>query len=582
VENNNQLRKWQPHDLRNSLRACVSEIRAYLQPFAILRFKLVSWLFTVTTIGSQKALSQQIKNEHCAARAEGIARLYLSGRKSLAFHNHFPILLQVPPHLSGHGSNIASAIIQSLCLIARDESIFSTALRMARKPARFCDYLNLSSASEHFAVLCNSRIFSIPMVAGNDPQSLQFLIESIVSISYDDQPTLKLRLGDCSALPRDNWHKTHQTHMANKTASREVFAALETLRNAAFLVCIDSDNHPEGLTALGKALRFENIANRFFDKGIQVIVFGNGECGFLCDHSIMDGVEAMGLAAKIHAHLPQSVIVGKVKSTVNPALVSHHEVKYQLSPTVATNIRSWFDVQLQNIYSLSLKNVSFNTQHISTQPYPADTLIQLAIQLCFFRCLGFIPSVFEPVSLSHLPGGRLDFISPVSEASIKLIQTIINKAPIQTQLKFLDQAAAHHRREIRIAKQGLGHIGHLLALTTLEFPTNQRIGATWLRMKESVFARIDPGSRLLTQRDVVASNGGYNPAVKLFGTMTHREDLFGIGYMIGPNGLTLDVQANGKYAKYGSAFTNEFASALEQIANIAAGHFLEANRAEAI
>jgi carnitine O-acetyltransferase len=581
----NKYQKWQPHDLQASLLACVADIRLYLQPFTILRFRVVGWLFTKTTRGPQKALALQLESGHCAARAEGIARLYLSGRKSVAFHNHFPILVQLPPHINRPCSGVVSAIIQSLCLIARKESIFSIALRTARTPAMHCDYLNVPSPSEHFAVLCNGRVFSIALSVSHEPKNLQLLIESIMSVSHTGQAINEPRLGECSVLARATWHKVHKSIIADSPYAGAVSAALDTLRKATFLICIDSDSSPKDLTSLGKALRFENIANRFFDKGIQLVVFGNGECGFLCDHSIIDGVEAMRLAAEIHANLPQSIIASETKLTVNQASHFYNEIKYQLPPsraTTATTNQPWFNVQLQNTYSFSLTSVAFDTQRFGAPAYPADTLIQFAIQLCFFQCLGFLPSVFEPVSLSHLPGGRLDFISPVSKASQKLLQSIIDQTNLEQQHRLLDEAALHHREQIRIAKQGRGHIGHLLALTALEFPNNQRVGATWLRLKESFFAKIDPGSRLLTQRDVVASNGGYNPAVKLFGTMTHRDDLFGIGYMLSPNGLTLDIQANGKYAQYGDAFTNAFSSALAQIEKIAAHHLLEAKRADAI
>jgi carnitine O-acetyltransferase len=565
----NEYQKWQPHDLRASLLACVADIRLYLQPLAILRFRVVGWLFTKTTSGPQRALALQLESGHCAARAEGIARLYLGGRKSVAFHNHFPILLQLPPLVNGQCSRVVGMIIQSLCLIAQNESIFSIALCTARTPAKFCDYLNVPSASEHFAVLCNGRVFSIPLSAKNDPQNLQRLIESIISVSHEGKQTNEPRLGECSALPRATWHKTHKTMIADSNYSVGIKAALDTLRNAAFLVCIDSNSSPKDLTALSKALRFDNIANRFCDKGIQVIVFGNSECGFLCDHSIIDGVEAMRLAHEIHTNLPQSISASEATLRVNHTSFLYKEIKYQLPPTMAVDAESWFNAQQRTTYSASFSNVAFDAQRFSALAYPADTLIQLAIQLCFFQCVGFTPSVFEPVSLSHLPAGRLDFISSVSEASRKLLQSIFAKANLEQQRLLLDKAARHHRQQIRIAKQGLGAIGHLLAITALEFPNNQRFGATWLRLKEQLFAKIDPGSRLLTQRDVVASNGGYSPAVKLFGTMTHRDDLFGIGYIISPQGLTVDIQANGKYAKHGDAFANGFSSALAQIENIA-------------
>jgi Choline/Carnitine o-acyltransferase len=537
-----------------------------------------------TTRGPQRALAKQIDEGQCNARAEGIARLYLGGRKSVLLHNHFPIVLQIPPQLSSAYTEAAAALIESLTTITLENSLFSKTIRAARRPAKYCDFLEHPDTADHFAILHCGRVFSIALSVAADRHSTRNMLATIVTNSIEIEHLSGPRLGDYSALPGSTWFKAHKSLLTPASTSRGAVAALETLRTAAFLVCLDSNSHPENITDIGRALRFQNLGNRFFDKCLQFIVCGNGQCGFLCDHAVIDGVEAMKLAAKVHAGMLHSNVIDSAEVPPRPINTkpAFQEHSYDLPPRLMSNQLAMTQRQISKVCSISVALTTFNTNYFKDKSCSADTLIQFAIQLAFVRSMGFLPSVLEPVSLSHLPAGRLDFISPVSELSKQLIQSIMSRESEQTQLERLKQAASQHRKAIRSAKKGLGHIGHLLALTTLEFPSNQRLGATWLRLKESFFGKIDPGSSLLTQRDVVASNGGYNPAVKLFGTMTHRTDLIGIGYMVGPHGLTIDIQANGKYAKHGEAFASEFASALKEITEIDKCYFLKENRSDAI
>jgi carnitine O-acetyltransferase len=595
--------QWKQHDLQVSINTCIADVRLYIGSVALFRFRFVSWLFVQTTKGPQKALDRQLETGLCPARAEGIARLYLGGRKSVVLHNHFPILLEVPTSFDSDWERVAVALIKSLAAIAQEPSQISKIFRAFRIPARFCDLLHFPKVATHFALLRQGLIYSIPLPNVDEVQAaddLKIALDAIVAISPDASSLSTPRLGELTALPRAIWSKIYRTIKRQSGLSSEVGNAIDTLKNAAFLVCIDDDTTPNSLSETGHGLRFKNLANRYFDKCLQFVVFGNGQCGFLCDHSVIDGVEAMHLATKIQAGLSPLQDTKSLKVKDANLLPTWQPFHYKLPPSLGLEHRVRLDKQISRVFSTSIELASFNRAFFSTQNCPADTLIQLAIQLCFFRCHGVMPSVFEPVSLSHLPGGRLDFISPVSAASRDLVLSMIENLPTYTQgtqdtqfnqRQLLAQAIQHHRKAIRQTKDGLGAIGHLLALSALEFPNQQRAGATWLRFKESLFASIDPGSRLLTQRDIVASNGSEGngsegnggrsnkeqvntkpKALRLFGTMTHRDDLFGIGYLIHAEGITFDIQANGKYSAHGEAFASELPLSITDIAKLASDH----------
>jgi carnitine O-acetyltransferase len=198
------------------------------------------------------------------------------------------------------------------------------------------------------------------------------------------------------------------------------------------------------------------------------------------------------------------------------------------------------------------------------------SLVQLSIAFSFYRCFARLPSVFEPVSLSHLPGGRIELISPLSESAVSLINAVEQQRPKREQSALLNAAVSHHRSQIRQAKLGLGAIGHLLAMSALEVGENRQLGAWILHAKATLFSAFDEGSRLIAQRDIVASNGaGSNPnrshSIELFGTMTHKTNVYGVGYLATDSGLVFDIHANGKFFGTTERFAHEFQRAMAEL-----------------
>lgn len=77
-------------------------------------------------------------------------------------------------------------------------------------------------------------------------------------------------------------------HPTNKASLREI-------EECAFAVCLD-DASPTSHTDVAKALLHGGANNRWYDKPLQFIVFGNGKAGFIGEHSAMDGMPTAFMA----------------------------------------------------------------------------------------------------------------------------------------------------------------------------------------------------------------------------------------------------------------------------------------------
>jgi Choline/Carnitine o-acyltransferase len=372
---------WTPLNLKRSLAQCQADVGLYLTGFAKLRFKLVAILFDVSTRGAQRRLDNEIQSGNCNARAEGIKRLYLGGRQSVALHNHFPIALNLRPaaergsafndpmYLTDYCLDVAAWVIEALSSMSANGSAIATTLATTRQPATLCDRLIEPINPQHFAVLYQGQVFRVNLLEDNKAATHKNILKQISEYSIENPSKQTISLGNLSVLARANWCKIN----ASIKASPVVKDALETLTGAAFLICLDSKTQPGNLDALGKVIRFGNLDNRFFDKCLQFIIFGNGQVGMLCDHSVIDGVEGMSIAQEVSLLAERSRL--KNSSDVKESSkCSWRPMPYELSSAITSNCLDTFIQQLAKTSSLSVKFEQFNSVFVRSLRLPLDSL----------------------------------------------------------------------------------------------------------------------------------------------------------------------------------------------------------------
>lgn len=571
---------WFVPTLRTTTAQCLQDAEPFLSRFQIWRMRTFLWLYAITRRPVQRAFEAQTSVARGTARHEGIARLYLGCRQSLRLANHFPLLLATPTHNAASFAERAAGVVLSLARLVQASSKYASLLSTTRHPGQHCDQLTPAVGATHFALLRRGVVFVVALADAVNYGSLKQMMDELIAYdppacdphATDHNAPQAMGLGEFSALPRETWRGLQ----AELLCVPGLAGALKALHDSAFVVCLDDEVRPCGIQALGRALRLENIHNRYLDKSVQCIVFGNAQAGLLCDHGAMDGVDAIHLAEAISQGLQPSECAEE-KATENTAHDAGHTpiawrvVDYIIPAGLLAKIQSASKPNaLQgNRKSVCAEWTEFDRAYFHCKSHPADSVIQLAIALSFFRCTGKHPSVFEPVSLAHLQGGRLDFISPVSGHSRDFVHAIAANASRGQLRTHLAAAVAVQRTRISRAKHGLGHIAHLLALAALEVPHNRARGVARQKIQETIVSTLDSGMALLAHRDIVASSGGTSAAVRLFGTVIHQDNMIGVGYMNGLNALVVDIQASGRYAPMAEKFSQELRRAIDEIGSLA-------------
>jgi carnitine O-acetyltransferase len=550
--------------LRDSLAACQRDAAPFLNRFQSWRMRVCLALHRLSSLHVQRRLEAQSATLRQASRNEAIARMYLGCRDSLPLANHFPVLLAPPAQRTSGCAERAAALAGALMRLSKTDPSWAARLSSSRQAQPHCDTLRAAPFTTHFVVLRRGVVFEGACSDVADPGAcLQFMRQVLnhEPATASEAPSGQVRVGEFTALPRDTWHRERSRLAANPLA----VDTLRVLDEAAFLICLDDETRPSGVQALARCLRLDNWSNRHWDKCIQVVVLANGETGLLCDHAALDGMDAVGLAQALSRETASSHAAAAA-----PGSVASRTFDCWLASTQARS-RAWRGKRLrrEERVVMAAEWAEYDAAFFQTKSVPMDSLMQLAIQLAFQRSTGRMPSVFEPVSLAHWPAGRLDFISPVSAASVALVQGLVSGVPRELSAQHLSAAVAKHRGEVRHAKQGQGHLGHLLALLALEFAHHRARGVRVHKAKEWLLSTLDRGMALLARRDVMASNAGRHPAVRLFGTITHRNHMLAVGYALGTHALVVDIQAQGCHAAIADSFKKALFHALSDLGRLA-------------
>ena len=162
--------------------------------------------------------------------------------------------------------------------------------------SRVCDVLERRPYSEHVAVLCEGQIYILSVLSTDgvlSPEEILYELEwirrDVRDITGDErQPSV----GALTGLARNTWCEMRM-ELAEKEEPR---LALEAIDSALFCVSMQLEEISEHRDAIWRHVRDRDLESRWYDKSMQLLVFGEGAAGFCFDHSAVDPEIAVSFA----------------------------------------------------------------------------------------------------------------------------------------------------------------------------------------------------------------------------------------------------------------------------------------------
>lgn len=462
---------------------------------------------------------------------DSTAHFYLTCREGLPFYNNFSLVFSTGQENDADVERFTRLIssIHQACL-ASDE--VARAFRIWRSPRAFCDALVCPDIYPYFAILHAGAIFKVPVDACLDIGHLRTILIDIISRPNPCyQHGGMLTLSECASYRRRRWSAIAMRLDADPVAGE----GLRVLRQCSFLLCID----PAGNNCSASG-RFANLDNRFADKALQMCVrLGSNEVLVLCEHASFTGTQAASIVSTVKQYQNAPSRPPVFLSQEEVAQYDNAVAKRGLGRVRTASIKAYLDSQLERLQHRVLYVKDLHLDAVRRRGISLDMLVQLSIYEAYRTTTGVPPTLFEPVALDHLPGRTLDFINPVSMA----FKNYHLASSSQQKFDVLMQATQEHKRAISQSKQGFGLLSHLLQISYLRWAGGTINAIVQRVVKYTVLAGL-PAFRFIYDRAIMASNGGSQSVLLQFGTLCHVPGMFGVGYLIKEDSVSLDILLN--------------------------------------
>eukprot|EP00697_Spironema_sp_BW2_P014032 gnl/Spiro4/4359_TR2164_c0_g1_i1.p1 gnl/Spiro4/4359_TR2164_c0_g1~~gnl/Spiro4/4359_TR2164_c0_g1_i1.p1 ORF type:complete len:670 (-),score=117.79 gnl/Spiro4/4359_TR2164_c0_g1_i1:121-1950(-) len=405
----------------------------------------------------------------------------------------------------------------------------------------------LSGNAEYILVLRNHRFYAVRVLVGQEilePDVICHALNNVVRMA-DEFLRLPPPVGTFTALPRPHWAMARSLLLA-PPANRTY---MDTLEETLFAVCLDTCA-PETDTEAAETMLAGDPANRWFDKGIQLIVCANGRAGMNCEHAGFDGAVSLRLASFINerANAALEKLPAAVYLNVSTMSTSILPLEWEMTPDLLNPLR-YSELQAANFFSsnetCTLSFESFGRKFLSAQKIGADAVCQLAIQLAHFRhpnsaqsATGFV-SCYESASMKHYLHGRTETLRVVCDPVVQWVRAMSADGPSSTseRARLLRLAAAAHSQLATRCKTGSGVDRHIFGLRKM-WAKAVREGLYSAANAPALFS--DPGLTNYFTNVLSTSNCGSGQLKYfVFGPVTPTG--FGIGYMVHDDAIRFAV-----------------------------------------
>lgn len=203
-----------------------------------------------------------------------------------------------------------------------------------------------------------------------------------------------------------------------------------------------------------------NGCNRWFDKALQLIVGADGACGLLYDPEVIDGAVAAEMADHALAFCRRPA----PEEAPLPALPPPQHLRFSLSPEIEPEVRRakrHLDSLAADVEVHCFTHEGFG----DVEPAQAEALVQVALQVAFYRVHGTLSACAEAPPLRPRPLPHPHLVLPPGPLCLRLARALQRPGTKpQALLSLLGAAAAAQRQRADEVAAGQGAERHLRAL----------------------------------------------------------------------------------------------------------------------
>ncbi|VEU23179.1 DEKNAAC104039 [Brettanomyces naardenensis] len=426
--------------------------------------------------------------------------------------------------------------------------------------------------SRHIVVMARGQFYSLEVLSPDKDQiwfskyELTSRFNEIIADaeSLDSMEATRHAVGTFSTEMKPTWrYARRRLEETNPEQIKEIDSAL-------FVVCLDHESphlDPERVQFAShgtsktnsQGIQVGTCTNRLYDK-LCFVVTPNSVAACIYPAAIMDGTTVLRFLSDIYTdsvlRLARQIngshyTLWRQTNTVpiNEKIVKpvpnriHFDMPQDLQAALHLAETRLADIISQHEYVFrSIK--TFGESYIrGRMRLPADSLVQVCIQVTYYALYGRMASSVEPVTTRKFRNARTEPVTSQSETLRRLCQLFLSPTSDEEKWEMLLRAIDEHRGKLVSSTRGRGFERHLSALRAA-FIQRKTLNALHpdlapIQLDPSIPPFLfDPCVDMLYRPEILAANCG-NPALHMFGITPAIPTGFGIGYIIKEDSISM-------------------------------------------
>ncbi|KAJ3523901.1 hypothetical protein NM208_g12271 [Fusarium decemcellulare] len=405
-----------------------------------------------------------------------------------------------------------------------------------REPVEGADRMHKMPPNEHIAVLRKGHMFRVNPVDASGEfipfAKLEAAFQAIIDKDVGNDTWESILTAD----DRNSWARIRksaiETHPDNKLY-------LDMVQGAVFLVCLDEAAPTNSEERMDSMLLHKGF-NRWYDKGLKLIVCSNGVSGMHVDHSMIDGTTIRELyEARTEA------IQSYQRDDTNSQMATDETVQleqytFHTSPDMLDrigHIRERYVTETSTIGFTKWTCNRFGRDYFQSIRMPAKGIYETMVQLGSKYYLGRNEPCWSAISMGHYHKGRIDIIQTYTR-EMQSFCNLVDDADVEPAVKLalLKDAARSHGPNIQRAMQGKGYERQLVALETQLRPGEEKPTI----YTDPVYQAMRPHWVMTGSTDIGSAGGGE------FGFILRHPDSVWLQYLIEPDKAYFIIVMNKK------------------------------------
>ena len=270
--------------------------------------------------------------------------------------------------------------------------------------------------------------------------------------------------------------------------------------------------------------------NRWFDKGVTLIVFPDGAAGINAEHCKMDGTTVVSYIEALAAwSAPGGPRSDGVTPSGGPSVPAVEPVEFVLDDSLRAEVTKAGEAfaDYAAATATTTLRVDFTAERAKTLKCSPDAFAQLAYQLAHHRAKGHLGATYESIATRHFQHGRTEAMRVVTPEIVAFVEAMTDPTVNDDRRRTAFRAAAGaHVARAKQCQAGDVPEQHLWELQLIQRRRGAELGVT------EPFALYDSPGWTIMRDDYLSTSAVPSPTVRFWGFGSTSPRCIGVAYAL--------------------------------------------------